>query len=119
MGSDSYFDWSERKAIAGNAYPYWNEDQRALYHGGGFLFQTVVGGALTAIPKTRHSDFTLGFNAFSSINGFYYGLTDGIDADSSDTENLDKYGYDGTTVAFTSGFVNGVFTYISLDKVKE
>jgi hypothetical protein len=119
MGSDSYFDWSERKAYAGDGYENLSKDQRALYHGAGFLAQTLVGGVLTTIPSTRHSDWTFGFNSFSSVNGFYYAITDGADADSSDTENLDKYGYNGTAIAAGSGIVNGVFTYISLNKDKE
>lgn len=116
MGSDAYFDWSERVAYAGDGYDKFSNDQKALYHSAGFLAQTLVGGVLTAIPKTRHSDFTLGFNAFSSINGFFYGFTDGNDSSSSDTENLDKYGYNGTAIALGSGIINSGLTYISLDK---
>lgn len=119
MGTDSYFSFHERVAYAGDGYENLSNDQRALYHGGGFLAQTLVGGALTAIPSTRHSDFTFGFNTFSSVNGFYYAITDGIDADSSDTKNLDRYGYNGTAVAAGSGLINGAFSYISLNKDKE
>jgi len=118
MGSDPYFSWSERVAYAGDGYNDWSDDQKALYSGAGFIAQTLTGAILTAIPKTRHSDFTLGFNGFSSVNGFFYAITDGADSDSSDTENLDKYGYNGTAIALTSGVANGVLTYISLDKAK-
>ena len=118
MGSDSRFDWNERVAYAGDGYYNWSNDQKALYHGAGFLAQTLVGGTLTAIPATRHSDFTLGFNSFSSATGLFYGFTGGMDEDSSDVQNLDKYGYNGTAIALGSGVINGVFTYISLDKEK-
>lgn len=119
MGTDPYFSWSERVAYAGDGYEDLSDDQKALFHAAGFIAQTVVGGALTSIPSTRHSDWVFGFNSFSSVNGFYYAITDGADANSSDTENLDKYGYNGTAIAAGSGIVNGVFTYISLNKNKE
>ena len=118
MGTDPYFDWSEFVAYAGNGYQDLSNDQKALYHGAGFLFQTVVGGVLTAVPETRHLDFTLGFNAFSSVNGFYYGITGGAKEESSDVKNLDQYGYNGTAIALTSGVINGIFTHISLNKDK-
>lgn len=119
MGTDSYFSFSDRAAYAGDGYSDLSTDQKALYHGAGFLAQTLVGGILTAIPATRHNDFTLGFNTFSSVTGFFYGVTGGLVEESSDVQNLDKYGYNGTAIALGSGVVNGVFTYYSLDKVKE
>jgi len=119
MGTDGHFAWSEGVAYAGDGYENLSNDQRALYHGAGFIAQTVVGGVLTAIPSTRHSDWTFGFNTFSMSNGLFYAATDGADKDSSDTENLDKYGYDGTAIALSSGVINGVFAYYSLNKSKE
>jgi hypothetical protein len=117
MGGDPYFDWSERAAMAGNGYENWNDDQKALYHGGGFLFQTVGGAILTAIPKTRHSDFTLGVNTMSMATGLAYGITGGLgDEGKSDVNNLDDVGYPGTAIALGSGLINGGLTYISLDK---
>lgn len=119
MGSNSHFDFGERVAYAGDGYNDWSNDQKALFSASGFIAQTLVGGILTAIPSTRHTDFTFGFNSFSSFNGFFYAVTDGSDADSSDTMLLDEYGYNGTAIATGSGIVNGVFTYISLNKDKE
>ena len=121
MGCDSYFDFDRVSAMAGSGYEDLSNDQRALYHGGGFLFQTLLGGILTAIPKTRYADFTLGFNSFSSATGLYYGITGGTGAsrdEGSDVLNLDRVGYNGTAIAYGSGIVNGVFTVISLDKEK-
>jgi len=118
-GGGSSFDWGER-AVMVSDYHQMSNDERALFHGAGFLAQTLVGGILTAIPKTRHSDWTFGFNAFSSVNSFGYGITGGFgDENKSDVHNLDRYGYNGTAIAIGSGVVNGVFTYISLNKDKE
>lgn len=121
MGSNSHFSWSERLAYAGDGYYNWSDDKKALYHGAGFLAQTVTGSILTAIPKTRHSDFTLGFNASSSVTGFSYGITRGFNGsadENSDVNNLDKYGYNGRAIAIGTGAINGAFAYISLNKDK-
>lgn len=116
MGVDASFSFNDKAVYAGDGYYDWSNDQKALFHGAGFLAQTLIGGALTAIPKTRHSDFTLGFNTFSSVNSFIYGITGGNDSKTSDVKNLDKYGYNGTAIALGSGIINGGLTYISLDK---
>ena len=99
----------------------WNEDKATITAAAGFLFQTGVGGILTAIPSTRHSDFTFGFNTFSSLTGFTYGITGGLHADDvSDVERMNEYWCDGagTATAFGAGIVNGAFAYISLNKEK-
>jgi len=105
---------------------YWDDeipsdDERAIIAASGFIFQTFFGGVLTAIPATRHSDFTVGFNSMSTMTGVSYTITGGFNKDTSDVVNIDKYWHNGTgrIVSGTSMITNGIFTYISLDKHKE
>lgn len=96
--------------------------EKSLFHGGGFLAQAAVGTALTAIPYTRHSDFSLGFNGFTTVNNIGYGVTGGTgksDEENSDVENLDYYGHNGKMIVIGSGLLSGVYTYINLNKDKE
>jgi len=118
VGMDTTFKFNDMMAWADD-YDNKSNDQKALYHAGGFISQVVIGSVLTAIPTTRHSDFTVGFNGFSSINSFSYAVTGGTRKDSSDVANLDNDGYNGTATALTSGFITGGLTYINLNKVKE
>jgi len=119
MGMDTSFSWSDRVVYADG----WDEassDQRAMFAASGFISQLVVGTTLTLIPKTRHSDFTLGFNSFTMATGFAYGITGGLgDDDVSDVENLNTNGYSGRMVAFITGGYAGVLSYINLNKYKE
>jgi len=82
------------------------------FHRAGFVGQLLVGGALTAIPKTRHSDFTFGFNAFTTLNTGIYTITGGINDECSDIQHLDHGTLEGSL--YTLGA--GVLTYINLDK---
>lgn len=118
VGMDTTFKFNDMMAWADD-YDNKSNDQKALYHAGGFISQVVIGSVLTAIPTTRHSDFAVGFNGFSSITGFSYAVTGGTRKDSSDVANLDNDGYNGTATALTSGFITGGLTYINLNKVKE
>jgi len=109
--------------------------EKSLFHVGGFLAQLIVGGTLTAIPYTRHSDFSVGFNGFASVHNTIYGITGGMNYDNtdnrhdsagnliveggSDVKNLNYYGNNGPMIAIGSGIVSGVFTYINLNKDKE
>lgn len=96
--------------------------EKSLFHGGGFLAQAAVGTALTAIPYTRHSDFSLGFNGFTTVNNIGYGVTGGTGKsgeENSDVKNLDYYGHNGSAIAIGSGVLSGVYTYINLNKDKE
>ena len=118
VGMDTTFKFNDMMAWADD-YDDKSNDRKALYHAGGFISQVVIGSVLTAIPTTRHSDFTVGFNGFSSITGFSYAVTGGTREDSSDVANLDNDGYNGTATALTSGFITGGLTYMNLNKVKE
>ncbi len=115
VGMDTTFHFNDMEAWADD-YIDKSDDQKAFYHAGGFIAQALVGTTLTVIPKTRHSDFTLGFNSFTAVNSVIYGITGGTDNDSSDVANLDKYGYNGEMVAFITGGYTGVLAYINLDK---
>lgn len=118
-GGGGSFDWNERAVMVDDYYSM-SDDQAALFHAAGFLAQSLVGTVFTLIPQTRHSDFMVGFNGFSSFNGIAYGITGGMgDEWKSDVHNLDSYGYNGTAIAIGSGLYTGVLTYISLDKYKE
>lgn len=119
VGMDVSWSWEEHGMLADD-YTDKSDDSKALFHAGGFIADAMVGTVLTIIPKTRHMDFTAGFNALSSINGFAYAITDGLGEDyMSDTKNLDSLGYCGTETAVGFGLYSGILTYYSLDKVKE
>lgn len=94
--------------------------EKSLFNGGGFLAQALVGTALTAIPYTRHSDFSLGFTGFTMVNNIAYGIVDEIeDDDISDVKQLNDHGYNGKMIAIGSGLLSGVYTYINLNKHQE
>lgn len=100
---------------------YYNksDDQKALFHAGGFIATGLVGTVLTVIPTTRHSDFNVGFTGWTSIHDIGYAITDGTrEDDISDTQNLDDYGYNGQAIAAFTGLYSGVLTYYNLDKDK-
>jgi len=82
------------------------------FHRAGFVGQLVVGGILTAIPATRHADFTLGFNSFTTANTGIYVITGGVNNSCSDIAHLDHGTAEG--IAYTG--VAGVLTYINLKK---
>jgi len=97
-----------------------SDDQNALFSAAGFISQSLVGITLTAIPKTRNSDFTVGFNGYSTITGFSYAITGGTRQEEvSDVKRMEEYGWPGTEIALTAGVLNAGLTYISLDKYKE
>ena len=85
------------------------------FHRAGFIGQLVVGGILTAIPATRHSDITLGFNSFTTANTGIYVITGGVNNSCSDIAHLDHGTAEG--IAYTG--VAGVLTYINLKKPLE
>jgi len=85
------------------------------FHRAGFVGQLVVGGILTAIPATRHADFTLGFNSFTTMNTGIYVITGGTRDDCSDIKHLDHGTAEGSI--YTVGA--GVLTYINLKKPLE
>jgi hypothetical protein len=118
-GMDASFDWGERAVWADN-YSDKSNDQKALFHAGGFLATAIVGTALTAIPVTRYSDFNVGFTGWTAIHDVGYALTDGTrEDDISDTQNLDRYGYNGQAIAAFTGLYSGVLSYYNINKVKE
>lgn len=83
------------------------------FHRAGFVGQLLVGSVLTAIPKTRHADFTLGFNTFTTTNTGIYAATGGIySAKNSDILQLDNGRTEGTVYTVLGGFLS----YINLNK---
>ena len=103
-----------------NSYRAASGDRRLLYHAGGFIAQVLVGGVLTAIPNTRHTDFTVGFNAFTGVNSMAYGITGGRDDSTSDVVAIDRYWNDnGKATAFVTSACGFGLTYINLNKEKE
>lgn len=108
------------KSVHVNHHQQHSDDDLSLFYAGGFIATTVVGTVITALPSTRHSDYTLGFVGFSTIHDTVYGLTGGTGgADNSDVYNLDDVGKDGTAIALTSGVYAGILTYISANKIKK
>lgn len=100
-------------AVIIHGYDKLSHGEKQLYHGGGFLAQALVGTVLTAIPTTRHSDFTLGFNAFTAINSFGYSFkTDLKKNPGSDVAHLDN----GRFISIGLGTYATMLSYINLDK---
>jgi len=99
-----------------DGYNDMSRSEKGLYHAGGFIAQTIVSVCLTAAPKTRHSDFTVGFNAWSTAESFLYPLRDVPAEDGGDVENLNELGYNGRGIAWTSSVITGTMLYYSLDK---
>jgi len=111
INDGGHFDWDRRVCIMEDYHNQSHSDQQ-MFHRAGFLGQLAVGGILTAIPTTRHSDFTLGFNTFTTINTGIYTITGGRDDECSDIGQLDNGKTEGSI--YTLGA--GVLTYINLDK---
>ena len=89
---------------------YWPEygehshSQQQMFHRAGFLAQALVGGVLTLLPQTRHSDYTIGFNGCSTLHTVQYTVTGGISEQSvSDILQLDNGQHEG---AIFSGIFN-------------
>jgi hypothetical protein len=100
-----------------DSYDKASYDRRALYHGGGFLAQVLVGSALTAIPKTRHSDWTLGFNVFTGVCGTSYAITGGLKKSQSDVSYLDTTFHDnGREIAWGTAAIGYTLSYFNLRK---
>ncbi len=106
-----HFDWGERAVIMEDYYDRSHSEQQ-MFHRAGFLAQLIVGGALTAIPKTRHSDFTVGFNSLSIIEMVTYVTVGHGNDETSDVKQLD-HGVVECTI-YTVGA--GVLSYINIKK---
>lgn len=109
MNGGSHYDYDEYVVIMEN---YYNESYRTqqMFHRAGFVGQLLVGGILTAVPKTRHHDFTLGFNGFTMINTALYTITGGLDRKYSDIRQLNNGELEGSI--YTLGA--GILTYYNL-----
>jgi len=118
-GMDAGFKWDSGPYVWADNYADKSDNAKRLYHGGGFLAQTLVGSILTAVPYTRHSDFAVGFTGFSMANATMYGITGGrpgMNKEYSDVRNLDELGWNGTGFALGNGALNGILLYINLNK---
>lgn len=107
------FDFN-RMSINTKNYDSKSNDQKALYHAGGFLGQVIVGSVLTIIPATRHHDFTLGFNTFTTIHATKYSITGGIDSYTSDVKQLTNVGYNGKEIAGGTALISLGLMYINM-----
>jgi hypothetical protein len=116
-GFDTSFNFNEFVAEA-----RWDghstDAEKAWFYRGGFVAQALVGTVLTAIPRTRHADFTVGFNGFTFVNSGLYVITGGFDNDTSDIQNLNRAGYNGNLEGGLTSLYGVVLTYINLNKVK-
>lgn len=121
VGMDTSMRWDRGPVAWAEDYSDKSNSQKALFHGGGFLAQALVGSVLTVMPATRHSDFSLGFTSFTTVNNLGYSITGKSCGreDISDVKNLDNCGYNGTAIALTGGVFSAVLTYINLNKDKE
>jgi hypothetical protein len=107
MHGGGYFDWDRKAIIWGNYHEY-SDSRQQMFHRAGFLAQMLVGGALTALFYTRHSDFTFGFNGFSMINTALYSQTGGLGGDETgDIAQLKNGATEGGI--YTDGFSFLVF----------
>lgn len=95
---------------------YYNRSHstQQMFHRSGFLGQLLVGGVLTAIPSTRHADFTVGFNGASMVHIGQYTLINN-DGKYSDVGHLDNGEFEGGL--YTVGA--GVLTVINLQDLEE
>ena len=119
VGMTTSMKWDNGSVAWSDDYGDKSDYEKALFHGGGFIAQALVGTVLTAVPYTRHSDFSVGFTGMTMVENIGYGITGGMAGnDVSDVKNLDRYGYNGTMIAIGSGILSGVYTYINLDKDK-
>lgn len=119
VGMDTKLTWDDGPLVWANEYNNKSDNRKALYHAGGFIAQAIVGTTLTIIPYTRHSDFSLGFTGFTAANNTLYAITDGMDSSSSDTQNLDRYGYNGRLIALSGGLLSSGLTIINLNKERK
>lgn len=110
-----HYDYSERIVWMDDYYNRTHYEQQ-MFHRAGFLAQLIVGGTLTAIPYTRHKDFTLGFNSYTSINTAVYAITGGLgksgEEDRSDIHQLDNGRTEGAIYTASAG----ILSYINLKK---
>lgn len=105
-------------ASAGDDYYNVSDDKRAFFSAAGFIVQSLGSLALTAIPTTRHSDWTVGWNGMTTVVGLQYALFGGGQDESSDTALMDKNGWPGREAAWATTLIGGVTTYVSLNKHK-
>jgi len=105
-----------RPTVWATDYDNKSDNEKALYHGGGFLAQALIGTAITSIPRSRHADFTVGFNSMTMVQNITYPLGTTSAREGNDCKNLDRYDYNGDGIAIAGGTYAGVLTYISLNK---
>lgn len=96
-----------------------SNDQRSIFSAAGFIVQSIGSLALTAIPESRHSDWTVGWNTCTTIVGLQYALVGGGSDTYSDTVLMDNNGWPGKEFAWATTLTGSVTTYISLNKHKE
>lgn len=89
----------------------WSSGDKQMFFRAGFLAQLLVGGILTAIPETRHSDFAVGFNGFTAANTAAY-IIFNPDGKYSDIRQLNHGVAEG--LAYTAA--SGILTYYNLNK---
>ncbi len=119
-GMDSSMKWDSGPVAWVDDYDDKSDSQKAFFHYGGFLSQAIVGTILTALPQTRHSDFSMGFTGFTFAENTLYGITGGVMKDeNSDVDNLNNFGYPGNEIAIAGGLYSGVLTFINLNKYDE
>lgn len=111
LNGGASFD-TDRFCVVMEKYHYHSHDTQQLFHGAGFYAQLITGGILTAIPATRHLDFTLGFNGFTTFNTAFYTITGGTNDDTSDIKQLDN----GELIGGLTTIASGTLTYINLKK---
>ena len=109
LNGGGHFDFNEFVVVSEDYYNTSYSEQQ-MFHRIGFLGQLAVGSILTAIPETKHSDFTMGFNAFTAINTAIYTITGGSNKEYSDIEQLDNGTLEGSL--YTIGA--GILTYENL-----
>lgn len=109
LNGGGHFDFDNFAVISEDYYNNSYSEQQ-MFHRAGFLGQLFVGGILTAIPETRYSDFTFGFNTFTTLNTAIYTITGGNRSEYSDIKQLDNGKFEG--VVYTG--VAGTLTYINI-----
>ena len=115
-GMKPSFKWDSGPVVWVDDYADKSVTEKRFFHAGGFLAQMLVGSIITALPATRHSDFAVGFTAFTAVENTMYGIVNPRAGDVSDVSNLSELGWNGTGFALGNGALNGVLLYINLNK---
>jgi hypothetical protein len=119
VGMNPSLRWDKGPVVwAGGAeYDNASDREKLWFHSGGFLAQIIVGSMLTIAEDTRHSDFAFGFNSSTMVIASVYTITGGKNYETSDIQNINKYGNgNGNAAGIGTAVYSGMLSYVNLNK---